>query len=121
AKEAPQEGRINMLRKATIFAVKYLNSLIPSHPTEASMPGESPERVYVYQIKEKLKLRAALAEKDKEIESLREALEPFALEYEARARLAPGPDIDHWPIGGSALTYRHIRIAYEVARNAGGN
>ncbi len=66
------------------------------------------------------KAEAALAEKDKEIAALREALEPFALEYEARARLAPGPDIDHWPIGGSALTYKHIRIAYEASRNAGG-
>jgi len=67
-----------------------------------------------------VKAEAALAEKDKEIAVLREALEPFALEYEARARLAPGPDIDHWPIGGSALTYKHIRIAYEASRNAGG-
>lgn len=44
---------------------------------------------------------------------LRKALEPFAKEYEKRSRLAPGPDIDHWPIGDNSLTLRHLRIAHE--------
>lgn len=42
---------------------------------------------------------------------LTEALRPFVREADARANLALGPDIDHWPIGGSALTLGDLRAA----------
>ncbi len=71
------------------------------------------------------RLRAELAEFDEtnrmmvrhadirkaEIKRLRRALEPFAKEAEARAQLVLGQDIDHWPIGGNALTLGDLRRA----------
>lgn len=48
------------------------------------------------------------------LEPLVGALRPFADEAKRRDHLAPGPDIDHWPIGGNGLTYgdlRHARAA----------
>jgi hypothetical protein len=51
------------------------------------------------------------SELEEEVKRLREALEPFAAEADARANLVLGPDIDHWPIGGSALTFGHLRRA----------
>lgn len=45
---------------------------------------------------------------------LEAALMPLAKEFDARAHLAPGPDIDHWPLGGTALTYRDARVARAV-------
>jgi len=55
---------------------------------------------------------------DKEIESLRarnraleNALMPFAIEANLRHSLGLGPDIDHWPIGGSNLTLGDLRRA----------
>ena len=47
-------------------------------------------------------------------QQLTEALRPFAADYAGRSQLAPGPDIDHWPIGGSSLTYGHLRRASEA-------
>ena len=54
---------------------------------------------------------ALLAQCERENARLREALEPFAKELDRRAQLAPGPDIDHWPIGMSALTLGDLRRA----------
>lgn len=45
------------------------------------------------------------------LSQMKEALKPFAREADARANLALGPDIDHWPIGGSALTLGDLRAA----------
>ncbi len=45
------------------------------------------------------------------VAALEEALKPFGKEADARGHLALGPDIDHWPIGGSALTYGDLRRA----------
>ena len=65
---------------------------------------------------EKLNAKAAvdpeLADLREENARLREALEPFAKELDRRAQLAPGPDIDHWPIGMSALTLGDLRRAH---------
>ena len=56
-------------------------------------------------------VKAALAAAKAEKERLREALEPFAREADARSNLVLGPDIDGWPIGGSALTLGDLRRA----------
>lgn len=48
------------------------------------------------------------------VRRLAEALKPFASDYESRSRLSPGPDIDFWHIGGSTLTYGHLRLAHEA-------
>lgn len=44
------------------------------------------------------------------------ALEPFAKAARARAKLALGPDIDHWPIANCELTLGDIRRADELLR-----
>lgn len=45
------------------------------------------------------------------IEALVAALEPIADELRRRDSQRPGPDIDHWPIGGNYLTYGDLRRA----------
>jgi len=54
---------------------------------------------------------AALATALRERDEAREALKPFAAECDRRAYMAPGPDIDHWNIGGNALTFGDLRRA----------
>lgn len=58
-------------------------------------------------------ITSLIAERD----GLREALKPFADEAKARDWMALGPDIDHWPIGGSALTNGDLRRARTALLN----
>lgn len=58
-----------------------------------------------------LKSWEALTAAEVEKERYRDALEPFAREADARSSLVLGPDIDGWPIGGSALTLGDLRRA----------
>lgn len=61
---------------------------------------------------ERLKARALSAEGERD--RLREALRPFAAEADARSTLALGPDIDDWPVGGTALTLGDLRRARQA-------
>jgi hypothetical protein len=51
---------------------------------------------------------------------IREAAGPFLEEWLRRDHLKPGPDIDDWLIGGSALTYGDLRrLAAALTRAQG--
>lgn len=53
------------------------------------------------------------------VKQLEEGLEPFAKEFDRRDHLKPGPDIDQWNIGGSALTYGDLRKARSLLSDKG--
>jgi hypothetical protein len=54
-----------------------------------------------------------------EVERLREAAGPFLEEWLRRDHLKPGPDIDDWLIGGSALTYGDLRRLARAVKGEG--
>lgn len=45
------------------------------------------------------------------VAELEAGLRPLSDEFQKRSCISPGPDIDHWPIGGSDLTYGDLRRA----------
>lgn len=51
---------------------------------------------------------------DAELAKARDALRPFADEADKRSNLVLGPDIDHWSIGGNALTLGDLRRARAI-------
>jgi hypothetical protein len=54
-----------------------------------------------------------------ELAGLREAAGPFLEEWLRRDHLKPGPDIDDWLIGGSALTYGDLRRLARAVKGEG--
>jgi hypothetical protein len=99
--QTSEDSQINVLRKRSQQAHIAASTLDSERAMNAILTEEN-ER-----------LRAELAE-------VREAAGPFLGEWIARDHLKPGPDIDHWPIGGSALTYGDLRrLAAALTRAQG--
>ena len=91
-----------------------IRALIASHKAQAARIAELEDMLNA-SLRETGRVRdAAFASQDR-IAALEGALELLAKEIDARAKYAPGPDIDHWPLAGKLV---ETRLTWGDARRA---